>query len=78
VHCKPKNIRNPLRSFQILGVKVMLKVKMVLILFLQIDKNYAKNTVETFTLDRPFIAYQIESLVWITGDYIARIRIYYI
>jgi hypothetical protein len=40
----------------------MLKAKIVQILFLQIHKNYAKYTFETFTVDGIIIAYQIESI----------------
>jgi hypothetical protein len=41
-------------------IKVMLKAKIVQILFLQIHQNYAKYTFETFTVDGITIAYQIE------------------
>ena len=44
------------------NLKVMLKAKIVQILFLQIHQNYAKYTFETFTVDRISIAYQIESM----------------
>jgi hypothetical protein len=44
------------------GLKVMLKAKVVQILFLQIHWNYAKYTFETFTVDGITIAYQIESM----------------
>jgi hypothetical protein len=44
------------------GVKVMLKAKIVQILFLQILQNYAKYTFETFTVGGITIAYQIESI----------------
>ena len=43
-------------------VKVMLKAKIVQILFLQIHQNYAKYAFETFTVDGLTIAYQIESI----------------
>jgi hypothetical protein len=43
-------------------VKVMLKAKIVQILFLQIHQNHAKHTFETFTVDGITIAYQIESI----------------
>ena len=43
-------------------LKVMLKAKIVQILFLQIHQNYAKYTFKTFTVDIIAIAYQIESI----------------
>ena len=43
-------------------LKVMLKAKVVQILFLQIHQYHAKYTFETFTVDGITIAYQIESI----------------
>ena len=43
-------------------LKVMLKAKMVQILFLQIHQNYVKYTLETFTVDRIAIAYKIKNI----------------
>jgi hypothetical protein len=43
-------------------VKVMLKAKIVPILFSQIHQNYAKYTYETFTVDGITTVYQIESI----------------
>jgi hypothetical protein len=42
--------------------KVMLKAKIVQILFSQMHKNYVQYTSETFTVDGKNIAYQIESM----------------
>jgi hypothetical protein len=44
------------------NVKVPLKAKTVQILFSQMHQNYAKYTLETFTVDGITIAYQIESM----------------
>jgi hypothetical protein len=54
------NVNLLLSAFSIL--KVMLKAKIVQILFSQIHQNYAKYTFEIFTVDRIIIAYQIESI----------------
>jgi hypothetical protein len=43
-------------------IKVMLKAKIVPILFSQIHQNYAMYTFEIFTVDGITIAYQIESI----------------
>jgi hypothetical protein len=40
----------------------MLKAKIVQILFSQIHPNYAKYTLETFTVDGITIAFQIENM----------------
>jgi hypothetical protein len=49
-------------------VKVLLKAKIVQILFSQIHKNYAEYSFQTFTVDGKTIADQIESM--------ARIRMF--
>jgi hypothetical protein len=51
-------VRAPLIFF----FKIMLKAKIVQILFLQIHQNFAKYIFETFTVDGITIAYQIESI----------------
>jgi hypothetical protein len=42
--------------------KVMLKVRIVQILFSQMRHNYAKYTIETFKVDGIIVAYQMESM----------------